>query len=52
MACSTSTPPYCKAYADGRECTDATTCMIVDSVGAEAPVAGAEMIIALLQCTM
>jgi hypothetical protein len=37
MACFTSTPPYCTAYADGRECTDATTCMIVDSVGAEAP---------------
>ena len=26
MACATTTPPYCMAYADGRECTNATTC--------------------------
>jgi hypothetical protein len=26
MACARTTPPYCMAYVDGRECTDATTC--------------------------
>ena len=34
------TEPYGKAYADGRECTDATTCTSVDSVGVVAPVEG------------
>jgi hypothetical protein len=35
MACFTSTPPYCTAYADGRECTDATTCSVLAQTAAD-----------------